>query len=417
MPELAKALPCRKGELVFWTAANEGTYLVRNRHAGQTYQLGEEEHFLLARIDGRHSAEQLCLAFADHFGQPLSAEELEEFLDLGNERGLLQPAGAAATAGCISHPSAQPGGLQIRPTIRSALLQRLAGRLLAMLAAMVAWLAGLLQGAAQRIHWFRLSRLDYVARPNDVFIVTYPRSGTTWMQMILYQLTSDGSMDFPHIAEYCPWFERSLRSAHGFETRPSPRLFKSHLPYQRIPKGPCKYIYVARDGRDVAVSYYHLCRRYNGYQGTFAEFFELFLRGKVDFGSWFQHVRAWWAHRHDPSVLFLTYEELTSDLEKSIRKIIAFCGFNVPPERLPGILQRCSFSFMKQHETQFDPALETLWEQGIQLNGFLRKGCSGDGKETLNREQLARFDARFQKELGRTSGGPVRAPEPAVLTS
>jgi len=78
---------------------------------------------------------------------------------------------------------------------------------------------------ARRIYWLRLKHFDYVPRPDDIFIVTYPRSGTTWMQMILYQLTTDGSMDFPHIAEYCPWFERSLRSARGFETRPAPRIF------------------------------------------------------------------------------------------------------------------------------------------------------------------------------------------------
>ena len=45
--------------------------------------------------------------------------------------------------------------------------------------------------------------------------------------------------------------------------------------------------------------------------GTFAEFFDHFLRGKVEFGSWFQHVRGWWERRYDPNVLFLTYEELT----------------------------------------------------------------------------------------------------------
>src|SRR2546427_6344241 len=48
-------------------------------------------------------------------------------------------------------------------------------------------------------------------------------------------------------------------------------------------------------------------RRYNGYEGTFTEFFERFLRGKVEFGSWFEHVKGWWKHRGDPNVLFLTY--------------------------------------------------------------------------------------------------------------
>src|SRR5262245_32980510 len=194
--------------------------------------------------------------------------------------------------------------------------------LLLRLAAVILKFIGLkLSAACKGIEWVRLKYLDFVPRPEDIFIVTYPRSGTTWLQMILYQLTSEGSMDIPHIAEYCPWFERSIRSARGFETRPSPRLFKRHLPYSQIPKGPCNYIYVARDGKDVAVSYYHLYRRYNGYDGTFEQFFARFLRGKVEFGSWFHHVRGWWAHRHDPNVLFLTYEELTRDLDGCVRRI------------------------------------------------------------------------------------------------
>src|ERR1019366_6253139 len=58
----------------------------------------------------------------------------------------------------------------------------------------------------------RLSRLGggllFVPRPNDIYIVSYPRSGTTWLQMILYQLTTDGNMDFDHITEFVPFFER-----------------------------------------------------------------------------------------------------------------------------------------------------------------------------------------------------------------
>jgi len=54
----------------------------------------------------------------------------------------------------------------------------------------------------------RLSReLLFVPRPGDIYIVSYPRSGTTWLQMILYQLTSDGSMGFDHITEF---IERAL---------------------------------------------------------------------------------------------------------------------------------------------------------------------------------------------------------------
>jgi hypothetical protein len=411
MPDLATSLLCRRPELVARPFGDNGSYLVRNRLQGESFQLGPEEFFLLARLDGTRTAEDLREAFAERFGEPLTAEELEGFLDLARERGLLQGEGTGAIgsgadrpvqdwqefAGQVSGPSSRPDGLGIHP----AKARRIAARLLGMAGAMVQWLADLLGGTAQWVRLRKLRHFDFVPQPDDVFIVTYPRSGTTWMQMILYQLTTDGDMDFPHIYEYCPWFENSSRCAGGFEGRPSPRLFKSHLSYRRIPKGPCKYIYVARDGKDVAVSYYHLYRTHNGYEGTFAEFFELFIRGKVGCGSWFEHVKGWWRHRNDPNVLFLRYEDLLGDLEGCLRRIIAFRGLDIPPERFPAILERCSFAFMKHHESQFDPLTGSMWEQGSQLNAFLRRGKAGEGKERLSQGQAARFDRIFHSELGR----------------
>ena len=125
--------------------------------------------------------------------------------------------------------------------------------------------------------------------------------------------------------------------------------------------------------------------------------------GKVEFGSWFQHVRGWWSHRNDPNVLFLHYEDLLGDLEGCLRRIVAFCGFEIGPERFPTILERCSFAFMKQHESQFDHLTGTLWEQGLQLNAFLRKGRAGDWKEHLNPEQEARFDRAYSRQLAEYS--------------
>jgi methylamine dehydrogenase accessory protein MauD len=242
----------------------------------------------------------------------------------------------------------------------------------------------------------------FVPRPDDIFVVAYPRSGTTWTQMILYQLTTEGKMDFPHITAVCPWFERSLKDGTAYDALPAPRVFKSHLPYRKIPKGPCKYIYVARDGKDVAVSYYHFYTTHMGFKGSFDEFFQRFLKGEVHYGSWFRHVRAWWQHRDDADVLFLRYEELVDDLPGALRRIAAFCGLTLAPERWPDILERCSFPFMKQHESQFDPLTAMLYEQGFQPNSHLRKGKSGDGIEQLSLQQRKRFDKTFTKRLGDT---------------
>jgi hypothetical protein len=223
-------------------------------------------------------------------------------------------------------------------------------------------------------------------------------------------------MDFPHITQACPWFERSLKDGTAYDALPAPRVFKSHLSYRRVPKGPCKYLYVARDGRDVAVSYYHFYTTHMGFKGTFAEFFERFLKGEVQYGSWFRHVRRWWAHRDDPNVLFLRYEDLAADLPGCVRKISAFFGLPIAPERWPGILECCSFAFMKQHESQFDPLLSLLYEQGFRPHAFLRQGRSGGWRGQLSDEQARRFDRAARRRLGQPGvnganhpflGGPV----------
>jgi peroxiredoxin len=242
----------------------------------------------------------------------------------------------------------------------------------------------------------------FVPRAEDVFIVTYPRSGTTWMQMILYQLTTEGKMDFPHITNVSPWFERSLKDGTVYDALHGPRVFKSHLSYHKIPKGPCRYIYVARDGKDVAVSYFHFYTTHMGFKGTFDEFFERFLKGEVHYGSWFRHVRGWWEHRDDANVLFLRYEELIADMPGCLRRISAFCGLEIAPKRWPDVLERCSFAFMKRHESQFDPLTALLYEQGFRPNSHLRNGQSGAWKDRLSAQQERRFGRTIHRRLGDT---------------
>ena len=56
---------------------------------------------------------------------------------------------------------------------------------------------------------------------------------------------------------------------------------------------------------------------------------------------------------------------------------------------------------MKQHEQKFDPALETLWEQGVKLKSFLRNGRAGEGAVALSEEQTARFEKAHANRLGK----------------
>jgi hypothetical protein len=269
------------------------------------------------------------------------------------------------------------------------------------------------------LDYMRFRLLDYTPRPDDIFIVTYPRSGTTWMQMIIHQLSSDGNMDFIHISERVPFFERFRLTRKDIDSLPGPRLFKTHLGYggpfwKSIPKGPCKYIYVARDGRDVATSYYHFYRTHLRFKGTFEDFFRLFMQGRVQYGSWFRHVAGWWAHRNDPNVLFLSYEELLEDTAGSLERIANFCGFSLPPEKMPELLERCSFAYMKKHESKFDHLTEVMWENGLVPESFLRKGKAGEGRDQLSSEQGTVFDQEFDRWLGQTSLRKSVSPQEAL---
>ena len=169
-------------------------------------------------------------------------------------------------------------------------------------------------------------QLAFDPRPDDLFLASYARSGTTWLQMILYQLTTDGNMDFEHITLPIPYFERALGQGRDLNRLPSPRIFKTHFRYRKLPKGPYKRIYVARNGKDVLVSCYYFFRAHSPFKGTFDEFFQKFMAGNVPSGSWFRHVAEWSAHAADPNVLFLRYEDLVNDFERTLGRIVAFLG-------------------------------------------------------------------------------------------
>ncbi len=120
-------------------------------------------------------------------------------------------------------------------------------------------------------------RMDDLAtfklRRNDVFIVTYPKSGTTWMQQIVKLICSGGKDDGKTVVDSVPWLEENWSPENTFDDVPSPRFFKSHTPYQMMPGGPpetspAKYIYVARNPKDTAVSLFYHSRAFKSFNYT-----------------------------------------------------------------------------------------------------------------------------------------------------
>ncbi|KAF8763471.1 Sulfotransferase 1C2 like protein [Argiope bruennichi] len=174
------------------------------------------------------------------------------------------------------------------------------------------------------------SAVAYKPRPGDLFIVTYPKCGTTWMQNLVACIFREGR-PFTSGLEFfleTPFLE--LTGAEGAEKMKRPGSIKLHLPFHKTPWSPeAKYIFVARNPKDCCVSHYHHTKNNFAYlfsDGTFDDFFEAFIKGEVGFGDYFDTTLSWWEHRNDPNVIFVIYEELKKDTVNNVLKIAGFIG-------------------------------------------------------------------------------------------
>ncbi|XP_029198230.2 sulfotransferase family cytosolic 1B member 1-like [Acropora millepora] len=236
--------------------------------------------------------------------------------------------------------------------------------------------------------------VNFQTRLDDVFIVSYPKSGTTWMQEILWQLYNNGEVSKRKIFERVPMLERALDNGRpDVRTLPSPRLIHSHLTYDVIPKGKgCKYMYIARNPKDVAVSFYEFMKAHGpsgGYNGPWEFFARIFMEGKVFYGLWNKHVLEWWKHKDDSNVLFLKYEDLKKDLSGNIQLIAEFLEKPVSADTINKIAHQCTFKEMAKNMATF-----TL--DGPKL---LRKGEIGDWKNYFTPDIAKRFETEVMKEL------------------
>ena len=259
------------------------------------------------------------------------------------------------------------------------------------------------------VEWIKQMK-DMKLRPDDVWVVTYPKCGTTWTQQIVRLIINRGKDDDRIIEDAVPWVEafcnipeigRNYRI--DVDKMASPRAFKSHFPYEMMPCGlpnttPGKYIYVVRNPKDVVVSYYHHDRAIPIYPlYEWDEYFELFMKGGVDFGDYFDHVLSWWAHKDDDNVLFLKYEDMKRDLPTAVAQIAKFIGQDISKELVEEIAHKTTFANMRK-----DSTANYEWVKKIRRpssTNFMRKGEVGDWKNYFTAEQSARLDAVVEEKM------------------
>ena len=264
---------------------------------------------------------------------------------------------------------------------------------------------------------------DYKFRDDDIIISTYAKTGTTWVQQIVSQLIFDGEEGLP-VADMSPWLDlrvppKDVKLAE-VEAQTHRRFVKTHLPVEALVFSPkVKYLYIARDGRDVVWSLYNHHSTANdlwyealnetpGLVGppmtkpvdSIVQYYHEWLDNDgYPFWSFWENVRSWWEVRHLPNVMLVHFSNLKKDMPKGILRIAGFLDIDINEEKWHKILKHCSFDYMKANATPSVPLGGAFWDGGAEQ--FIYKGVNGRWRKLLNSTETKKYDGLAVKELGK----------------
>jgi len=254
------------------------------------------------------------------------------------------------------------------------------------------------------------SALAYRPSDEDIFVVSYPKCGTTWMlhivNMILTGVDCSENQENDCLDNYYTFLD-----FEGSEIENKKKLIKSHLPVEFIPwNEKTKYIFIARSPKDCLVSfYYHTLgfdQYYNFKDGKFNDFFKLFVKGECDYGNYFEMLPNWFKKSKDSdNIHFVLYEDLKSNFPSELGSLAKFLG-NEYKEKLlennkvllESILEKASIKNMKKKSSQM------MKDERPDSIPFVRKGIIGDWKNELTGEQSRIVDRLMKKTNENVAG-------------
>ncbi|KQK05176.1 hypothetical protein BRADI_2g18500v3 [Brachypodium distachyon] len=272
-------------------------------------------------------------------------------------------------------------------------------------------------------------------RPSDVFLASFPKSGTTWLMALTFTTlnrTKHPPCDPDHPLRHrnphdCVKFLEMAFSLSGdkgnvFAELPSRRVIATHMPYSLLPecitaKGSGRgIVYICRDPKDALVSMWLFTKKKMAAivagsndedkppaatSFTIEEAFELFCDGRCICGPQWHHVVGYWeeSRKRPEKVLFLRYEEMLRDPVGNVRKLAEFMGCTFSDEEeaagvVEQIVELCSIDVLKNVEVNKNGTQEF-----VKNESFFRKGVAGDWSNHMTPVMAARLDKIVEDAL------------------
>ncbi|XP_052765710.1 amine sulfotransferase-like isoform X2 [Mya arenaria] len=256
---------------------------------------------------------------------------------------------------------------------------------------------------------------DMTVRDDDVWVLSYPRSGTTVTQELVWLLLNDVNIDaaratpldirFPFLDVNLPDLPL-FKGLKGVEDQTPPRLIKSHLHYHVLPKtlfeSTCKKVYVLRNPKDVFVSCYMLTQflQEYGHEQTMDAFLDSWIQGNTYASPWWLHVRDFWRHRNDKNILFVWYEDIVKDMHSTIRKLATHLEVKVNEPDVTKLAEHCSFPNMQENKAINAGWMENTRTLNWKFGGHIRKGIVGGWRDHVTPEMNTKINTMVQERLG-----------------
>jgi hypothetical protein len=192
---------------------------------------------------------------------------------------------------------------------------------------------------------------NFAVRPGDTFLVSYPRSGNTWIRFLVANLVHPReTVSFTNIERLIPDCE--AHSSRYLKRTPAPRIIKSHEYFDHRYK---KVIYIVRDPRGVALSYYNFQRKYRQIKDDYplADYISDFVGGRIssaDWGTWGQNVGSWLVREAGPGFLLIRYEDMLADPTQGLADIATFLNLKASAETMATAIERSAAGRMRELE-------------------------------------------------------------------